>query len=128
MTMRMSLHSVTRTVTSTLALAAAGCLVAGSLSAAPLERLSSDFQPGQVFTSLAGANGGAGGLLTYQRAVAVPDALDVLYITFSAQGNAHFGSALLLNATVAPGTGPHPETLCQPLAALALAGGNTVTG
>ena len=81
--MRMSLHSVTRTVTSTLALAAAGCLVAGSLSAAPLERLSSDFQntmsgANEVSTSLGpGANPLTGGSLVYQKTVTVPDALDV---------------------------------------------------
>jgi len=126
--MRMNLQRGTRTLTSTLALAAAGCLVAGSLSAAPLDRLVSDFQPGEVSTSTPAMPGGAGGTVVYQKAVTVPDALDVLYITFSAAADAHNGSALLMNATVAPGTGPHPETLCQPLASLVPDGGNTVTG
>jgi hypothetical protein len=130
--MRMSLHSVTRTVTSTLALAAAGCLVAGSLSAAPLERLVSDFQNtadgvNEVATSLGpGTNPLMGGALVYQRIVAVPDALDVLFITFSAQGDTHNGSALLMNASVSQGTGPH-EMLCQPLLGQTGAGGGGPT-
>jgi hypothetical protein len=120
--MRMGLHRGTRTLTSALALAAGGCLIAGSLSAAPLERLSSDFQntasgANEVSTSTApGPNPLTGGFLAYSKTLTVPDTLDVLYITFSAQGDSHNGSALLMNASVAEGDGLHPtEALCQPL-------------
>jgi hypothetical protein len=124
MTMRMSLHSVTRTVTSTLALAAAGCLVAGSLSAAVLDRLISDYQPGEASSDILP---GAGGRLVYDSgSFTVPDAENVLFIEFEAVGDAHNGSALLMNATVQQGTGP--ETLCQPLASRTGGGGNTVPG
>jgi hypothetical protein len=107
-----------RTVTSTLA-RAAECLVAASLNAQVLNRLSSDFQntaSGRgVLTTLGPAvNPLTGGFLAYEKAIAVPDALDVLFITFSAQGDSHLGSALLMNASVSQGTGPH-EMLCQPL-------------
>jgi hypothetical protein len=121
MTMRMGLHSVTRTVTSTLALAAAGCLVAGSLSAAVLNRLSSDFQnaadgTNELSSSAPAMPNGAGGTVIYQKTVTVPDALDVLFIEFEGQGDVHNGSALLMNASIVTGTPLHPvETLCEPL-------------
>jgi hypothetical protein len=121
MTMRMSLHNVTRTVTSTLALAAAGCLVAGSLSGAVLNRLSSDFQNtadgvNEIATSAPALAGGAGGTVIYEKTVTVPDALDVLFIEFEGQGDVHNGSALLMNASIVTGTPLHPvETLCEPL-------------
>lgn len=129
--MRTGLYRHTRTVTSTLALAAAGCLMAGSLSAAVLNRLSSDFQnstsiggTGEISTNLPAMPAGAGGMVVYSKTVAVPDAVDVLFIEFEGQGDAHNGSALLMNASIVTGTPLHPvETLCQPLLGHAGAGG-----
>src|ERR1700756_4695635 len=87
----------------------------------PLERLSAEFQsalslsapfgppPGEVDTNVAAAPDGGGGQVAYQKVLEVPDDLDVLYITFSVQGQTSLGSALLMNTFV-------NGALCQPLA------------
>jgi hypothetical protein len=64
---------------------------------------------GEISTIVTPADGG---LLVYQKTLSIP--FDVAFITFSAQGDAHNGSALLMQASVTDAAGV--ETLCQPLA------------
>ncbi len=98
-------------------------LVAGSArraNAAPVQRLAADFQntgsgANEIATT---ATPGSGGLLVYQKTLSIP--FSVVYITFSAQGDTHNGSALLMQAAVADAAGN--ETICQPMA------GQTGTG
>ncbi|SRR6266496_3882640 len=110
-------------LTSALALAAAGLCVAGPVSASNLQRLSAEFQnnstvggSGEVFTNAAAGPGGTGGVVVYDKTIQIPADVDVLYVTFSAQGDAHNGSALLMNATVNGG-------LIQPLLGQTAGGG-----
>jgi hypothetical protein len=112
--MQYGLYRDARIVTSTLLLAAAVLFVATSLRAAPLDRLSADFQnQGEHATSAAPAAGGAGGVVVYSKTVEVPEGEEVIYITFSGQADVHTGSALLMNASVgAPG---RPKRLCEVL-------------
>jgi len=100
-------------------------LVAGLLVAFPvmaqdnatnLRRIVSEFQNnntvggvGEISTSAAATAGGTGGTPVYTKTFTIPNDVDVLYVTFSAQGDTHRGSALLMNATV-------NGTLIQPLA------------
>jgi hypothetical protein len=88
-----------------------------------LRRLSAEFQnstsaggSGEIFTSEAAGPNGTGGTPVYQKNLRVPDDVDVLYVTFSAQADVHNGSALLMNATV-------DEALCEPLAGQTQTGG-----
>ena len=80
-----------------------------------LQRLAADFQND---TSLGGeevsttATPAAGGLLVYSKTLPIP--FGVAYITFSAQGDVHNGSAMLMQASVTDAAGN--ETICQPLA------------
>lgn len=53
----------------------------------------------------------SGGNLAYTKSVSIP--FPVTYITFSAQGDAHSGTALLMQATVTDSSGN--TTICQPL-------------
>ena len=82
-------------------------------NAAPLHRLASDFQNDaslggeEVFTNLPPP-----GRLVYSKTLSIP--FGVVYITFSAQGDVHNGSALLMKASVADASGT--ETACEPLA------------
>ena len=92
-------------------------------SAAPLHRLSAEFQnstsiggTGEIVTNATPADGG---LLVYQKTLSIP--FDVAYITFSAQGDAHNGSALLMQASVTDAA--DVETVCQPMAGQTGAGG-----
>jgi hypothetical protein len=112
--MQYGLYRDARIGTSTLLLAAAVLFVATSLRAAPLDRLSADFQnQGEQFTNAAPAAGGAGGSVVYRKTVEVPKGEEVIYITFSGQADVHTGSALLMNASVgAPGG---PKRLCEVL-------------
>ena len=95
-----------------------------------LRRLSAEFQnstslggSGEVSTNAAATPSGGGGLVVYDKTLTIPDDVDVLYVTFSAQGDAHDGSALLMNASVngdlieplagqngIGGGGPHVQT------------------
>ena len=100
-------------------------LVAGLLGAFPvmaqdnatnLRRIVSEFQNnqtvggvGEIATTAAATAGGTGGTPVYTKTFTIPNDVDVLYVTFSAQGDTHKGSALLMNATV-------NGTLIQPLA------------
>jgi hypothetical protein len=102
-----------------MALAAPALLVASAATwanAGPLHRLSAEFQnstsiggAGEILTNATPADGG---LLVYQKTLSIP--FDVAFITFSAQGDAHNGSALLMQASVTDSAGN--ETICQPLA------------
>jgi len=80
-----------------------------------LQRLAADFQNDttlggeEVVTS---ATPAAGGLLVYSKTLSIP--FGVAYITFSAQGDAHNGSALLMQASITDSS--NKETICQPLA------------
>src|SRR5438034_3072973 len=115
--------SMRHCLTSALALAAAGLCVAGPVSAENLQRLSAEFQnsssvggSGEILTNVAAGPGGTGGVVVYDKTIKIPSDVDVLYVTFSAQGDAHNGSALLMNATVNGG-------LIEPLAGQTGAGG-----
>jgi hypothetical protein len=107
---------------SVLALAAIGLMATGSAGADDredslnLKRLSAEFQnnetvggPAAGITDAAAGPAGTGGTIVYQKDVRVPDDVDVLYITFSAEAHTLNGSALLMNAMV-------NGRLCQPLA------------
>ena len=88
-----------------------------------LNRLSADYQnnttvggPGEIFTNKTPISGGK---LVYSKKLSIP--FDVVYITFSAQGDAHNGSALLMQASIADESGT--TTICQPLAGQTGGGG-----
>jgi hypothetical protein len=53
-----------------------------------------------------------GGLLAYSKTLSIP--FGVVYVTFSAQGDAHNGTALLMQASIDDAAGN--TTICQPLA------------
>ncbi len=84
-----------------------------------LHRLVADFQnntsvggTGEIFTTATPLPAGMGGTVTYTRDVKIPD--NTVFITFSGQADAHFGSALLMSASVTDSTGA--VTVCEPLA------------
>lgn len=108
-----------------LTFTAVGFLLAGTAWAddsrgSELKRLSAEFQnstlANEIVTTAAALPNGGGGTPVYQKNLTVPDDLDVLYVTFSAQADVHNGSALLMNATV-------DGTLCEPLAGQTGSGG-----
>jgi hypothetical protein len=116
-------------LTSALVLAAAGCFVAGSVSAAdpsapPKRLLSKEFQnntslggTGEISTTAAALAAGAGGTVIYDKTLLeIPNDIDVLDIEFEGQGDQHNGSALLMNASV-------NGVLCQPLLGQTAGGG-----
>jgi hypothetical protein len=92
----------------TLFLAAPGLLRADGDGGA-LRRLSAEFQNStslsgtgddKILTNAAALPDGKGGAVFYDETVKLPDDVDVIYVTFSGQGDAHNGSALLMTATV----------------------------
>jgi hypothetical protein len=90
-----------------------------------LRRLSAEFQnnttlggDGEISTTAAAQPAGAGGMVFYDKTVKLSDDVDVIYVTFSGQGDAHNGSALLMNATV-------NGNLIQPLAGQTGVGGGS---
>jgi hypothetical protein len=92
----------------------------------PLLRLSAEFQNTSSGVSEASSSApampaGAGGTVVYSKLVPIPPAVDVLYVTFSAQGDVHSGSTLLMNASV-------NGALIQPLAGQTGGGGGTMSG
>ena len=118
--------SMRHCLTSALALAAAGLCVAGPVSASNLQRLSAEFQndasvggSGEIATNGAAGPGGTGGVVVYDKTIKIPSDVDVLYVTFSAQGDTHNGSALLMTATVNGG-------LIEPLAGQTAGGGGGI--
>jgi hypothetical protein len=102
----------------TLTAMAAGLLLAGTARAddsSNLRRLSAEFQSmtslgsdRDISSAEAAGPNGSGGMPVYQKNLRIPDDVDVLYVTFSAQADVHNGGALLMNATI-------DGTLCQPL-------------
>jgi hypothetical protein len=109
-------------VIGTLLLGTAGLALAQS----PLLRLSSEFQNVvsgvlEASTNAAALPGGVGGTVTYLKTVTIPDDVDVVYVTFSAQADVHNGSALLMTAVV-------NGTLIQPLLGSTVAGVHTQSG
>src|SRR5215471_10104563 len=101
-------------VIGTALLATAGLALAQQgQSDPPLDRLVSDFQntlsgADEVSTTNAALPGGAGGRVVYRKTFTPSATVNVIYVTFSAQGDVHNGSALLMNAFV-------NNTLVQPL-------------
>src|SRR5579864_7521619 len=101
-----------------------------------LHRLAADYQnttslggqisgADEVQTNLPPSPGGLGGTPVYSKTLSIP--YDVVFITFSAQADAHFGSALDMSANVTDEDG-HKQ-LCQPLAGQTGPGGtNNQTG
>lgn len=97
--------------------------------ASSLHRLVADFQNntsvggnGEIFTTATPLPAGMGGTVTYTRDVKIPD--NTVFITFSGQADAHFGSALLMSASVTDSTGA--VTVCEPLAGqTGIGGGGT---
>src|SRR5262245_54835659 len=103
-------------------LAAPGLLRADGDGGA-LRRLSAEFQntaslgaADEILTNAPALPGGAGGVVFYDKTVKFSDDVDVIYVTFSGQGDAHNGSALLMNATV-------NDHLIEPLAGQSGEGG-----
>jgi hypothetical protein len=87
-----------------------------------LQRLSSDFQNGGEASTIEPALPlGAGGMVTYQKTLTIPTDVNVIYVTFSAQGDVHNGTTLAMNASV-------NNVLIQPLLTFVGGGGNTVSG
>ena len=89
-------------------------------NASALQRLSAEFQNadsksvgGEVFTNVPPDTiSPPGGVVVYDKIISLPQA--VAYITFSAQADTHFGSALLMSASIVDSAGA--ETVCQPMA------------
>src|SRR5437870_11651664 len=106
--MRMSINS--RIVISTLFIVAwlfSASSVQAQDNSSNLRRLSAEFQnstslggTGETATNAAATPSGGGGVVVYDKTLTIPDDVDVLYVTFSAPGDAHDGSAMLLNAWV----------------------------
>ena len=84
-------------------------------------RLSADFQNSSTGVNEASTNvrPNEGGLLVYSKTLSIP--FKVVYITFSAQGDSHNGSALLMQALVTDSLGV--TSVCQPMAGQTGAGG-----
>src|SRR5437667_10399211 len=123
-----------RIAVKTLALGVVLLLAAVSVmaqdNATNLRRISAEFQNnqtvggiGEISTTAVASAGGVGGTPVYTKTFTIPNDVDVLYVTFSAQGDTHNGSALLMNATVngklieplagqtgTGGGGPHVQT------------------
>jgi hypothetical protein len=96
------------------------------VSASDLQRLSAEFQnnttvggSGEILTNVPAGPSGTGGVVVYDKTIKIHDDVDVLYVTFSAQGDSHLGSALLMNATVNGG-------LIEPLAGQTAGGGGGI--
>jgi hypothetical protein len=84
------------------------------LVATALHRLSAEFQneaPGSVGGEVV-TSAGVPGVVVYDKTLSIP--FPVAYITFSAQGDTHGGSALLMTASVTNADGT--STTCQPMA------------
>jgi hypothetical protein len=94
--------------------------------ASTLHRLSAEFQNfdsgvSEIETTAAPLAGGLGGLVTYSKTLSIP--FDVVYVTFSAQGDTHGGAALSLSANITDAAAV--RTVCQPMAGSDTGGGGT---
>ncbi len=100
-----------------------------ALIASSLHRLSAEFQnsstgANEVVTTLPPIAGGTGGISAYSKTLSIP--FDVVYITFSAQGDTHGGAALSLSANVTDSSAV--TTVCQPMAGQTSEGGGGTAG
>jgi hypothetical protein len=91
-------------------------VVVATANAAPVQRLSADFQnrntlggPDEVFSI---TTPGTGGSHVYSKALSIP--FSTVYITFSAQADVHFGAALMMQGSVTDAAGN--TTVCNPMA------------
>jgi hypothetical protein len=94
-----------------------------------LHRLSAEFQNtttgvNEESTSLAPTAGGTGGLSVYSKTLAIP--FDVVYVTFSAQGDTHGGATLAMSANVTDAAAV--TTVCEPMAGQSGGGGGGTAG
>lgn len=91
-------------------------VIVATANAGALNRLSAEFQngaPGSIGGELVTTLGPAsGGTVVYDKTLKIP--FHVAYITFSAQGDTHFGTALLMTASITNKDGV--TTTCQPMA------------
>ena len=93
-----------------------------ALAATALHRLSAEFQNAvsvgavEIVTTVAPAAGGTGGEAKYTKTLSIP--FNVVYITFSAQGDTHDGAGLAMSANIKAGgaASTSPKTVCQPMA------------
>jgi hypothetical protein len=88
--------------------------------------LSSEFQNessgvGEISTTLAPLAGGLGGVSTYSKTLSIP--FDVVFVTFSAQGDTHGGASLSMSANITNSLAA--TTVCQPMAGATTGGGGT---
>ena len=124
--MRDRISRYVRIGSTALIFAAPLMLAASVATAGGLERLSAEFQsPGEISTTAtpiaAGNPGAPGGTVVYDKTLNIPKG--VAYITFSAQGDTHFGAALLMSASITDVAGN--VTVCSPMAT---AGGAALFG
>ena len=102
------------------------------LVASALHRLSAEFQNSttgvnEVSTAVAptgtAAAPGTGGVAVYTKTLSIP--FNVVYITFSAQGDTHGGAALSMSANIKAGgaASTSAKTVCQPMAGQTGVGG-----
>ena len=95
--------------------------------ASAMHRLSAEFQNdstvpgGEIVTTLPPVAGGTGGITAYSKTLSIP--FDVVYVTFSAQGDTHGGAALSLSANITDSSAV--TTVCQPMAGAVAGGGGT---
>ncbi len=100
-----------------------------------LHRLSAEFQnsssgtvvtglTNEITTSVAPLAGGTGGISTYSKTLAIP--FDVVYVTFSAQGDTHGGATLAMSANVTDAAAV--TTVCEPMAGQSGGGGGGTAG
>jgi hypothetical protein len=82
-------------------------MAGGPVNAQNLLRLSAEYQnqqslggSGEVSTTVAPAANGGGGTVVYDKTLTIGGNVDVIYLNFSAQGDTHNGSALLMTATL----------------------------
>ncbi len=101
-----------------------------SLVATALHRLSAEFQnttsaAEEIVTTVAPTGTalapGTGGEAKYTKTLSIP--FDVVYVTFSAQGDTHGGAALSLSANVTDAAAV--KKVCQPMAGELAGGGGT---
>jgi hypothetical protein len=100
-----------------------------ALLASSLHRLSAEFQntatgANEVVTDVAPLAGGLGGISAYSKTLSIP--FDVVYVTFSAQGDTHGGAALSLSANITDAAAV--TTVCQPMAGQTGDGGGGTAG
>jgi hypothetical protein len=97
-----------------------------NLTKTSLHRLSAEYQNSasgvdELVTTVAPIAGGTGGIMAYSKTLAIP--FDVVYVTFSAQGDTHGGAALAMSASVTNAAAV--KTVCQPMAGATSGGFNS---